>query len=41
MVLILGFVILVAAAVAGVAGVLPNGGSGHALSRSSRRPAIT
>ena len=41
MIVILGLVILVAAVIAGVAGVLANGGSAHALTHGSRCSAIT
>ena len=34
MIIILGLIVLVAALIAGVAGVLANGGSGHALAHS-------
>ena len=41
MIIIIGLVILIAAVVAGVAGVLTNSGSGHALTRRSRCSATT
>ena len=41
MIIIIGLVILVAAVVAGMAGVLANSGSGHPLIHTSRSSAIT
>jgi hypothetical protein len=41
MIIILGLIILVAAVIAGVAGVLSNSGTGHALTQGSRCSAIT